>query len=357
MALGASAVEDATGGREGPVLGLQIKPMQHSLKEIADRVGARVVGDSSTLLSGVASLASARVGDLVFVEEERLLERAAASGASAVVAGEFAANGSGSKPVLIAANPRLAFARAAALLRPRPKRAGGIHSSAVVDSSAHLGSGVCVEAGAVIAENAVIGDGCWIGARSVISAGISLGRDCDIYPGVVIYPGTSLGDRVIAHAGAVLGSDGFGYVHDPKDGRYEKFPQAGTLRVEDDVEIGANATIDRGALDATVVGTGTKLDNLVHIGHNVQIGRDVVIAAQTGISGSCVIEDGVVIAGQVGIGDHVRIESGVILGAQCGVPSNKVIRGKGLLFWGTPARPIREYLRQLATLSRLNKKS
>ena len=330
--------------------------MQRSLKEIAEFVGARVVGDASTLVSGVASIAFARDGDLVFVEEESRLESAQASGASAIVAGEFAAGAEITKPLVIAANPRLAFARAAALLRPRPARAAGIHNSAIVDSSARLGSGVCVEAGAVIGENAVLGEGCWIGARSVIGAGVTLGRECDVYPSVVIYPVTSLGDHVIVHAGVVLGSDGFGYVCDSQTGRYEKFPQAGTLRVEDDVEIGANTTIDRGALDATVIGRGTKLDNLVHIGHNVQIGQDVVIAAQVGISGSCIIEDGVVMAGQVGIGDHAHVESGVILGGQCGVLPKKVVRGKGLLFWGTPARPVKEYLRQLAVLARLAKK-
>jgi UDP-3-O-[3-hydroxymyristoyl] glucosamine N-acyltransferase len=165
-----------------------------------------------------------------------------------------------------------------------------------------------------------------------------------------------LGNRVIVHSGAVLGSDGFGYVRDEKTGCYEKFPQTGRLEIEDDVEIGANSTIDRGALDLTRIGRGSKIDNLVHVGHNVLIGKNVVIAAQTGISGSAVIEDNVVIAGQVGIADHVRIEEGAILGAQAGVPSNKVIRGKGIVFWGTPARPIRQYLKELAALGRLAKK-
>ena len=332
--------------------------MEISLKHIADSLGARVVGDSSTLVSRVASIGKARAGDLVFVEEELLLGAAQACGASAIIGGEFAASAlaRSSKPLVVAANPRLAFARAAALLRLRPQRRAGIHGAAVVDSSARLGAGVSVEAGAVISENAVLGEGSWIGACSVIGAGVVLGRECDVYPNVVIYPGTTLGDRVIVHAGAVLGSDGFGYVRDPQTGRYEKFPQEGTLRIEDDVEVGANTTIDRGALDATVIGRGTKLDNLVHVGHNVQIGQDAMIAAQVGISGSCVIEDGVVMAGQVGIGDHAHVESGVILGGQCGVLPKKVVRGKGMLFWGTPARPVKEYLRQLAVLARLGKK-
>jgi UDP-3-O-[3-hydroxymyristoyl] glucosamine N-acyltransferase len=162
---------------------------------------------------------------------------------------------------------------------------------------------------------------------------------------------------VIVHAGAVLGSDGFGYVRDRKTGHYEKFPQVGRLLIEDDVEIGANATIDRGALDETRVGRGTKIDNLVHIGHNCEIGEDVVIAAQTGLSGSIVIENGVVLGGQVGIGEHARVCEGVMLGGQGGVLPNKILRGKGAAFWGTPAQPLREYLKQLATLARLTKKA
>jgi UDP-3-O-[3-hydroxymyristoyl] glucosamine N-acyltransferase len=183
---------------------------------------------------------------------------------------------------------------------------------------------------------------------------VKIGEQCVIHANVTIYAKTMLGGRVIVHSGAVLGSDGFGFVRDPKTGKYEKFPQQGTLEIEDDVEIGANSTVDRGALDATVISSGTKLDNMVHVGHNVRIGRNVVIAAQTGISGSSVIEDDVVIAGQVGIADHVTIRSGAILGAQCGVPTGKIIQG-GEVYWGTPARPIKGYLKELASLARLAK--
>jgi len=213
-----------------------------------------------------------------------------------------------------------------------------------------------VEATAVVAEHAQIGENARIGVGCAIGAGVQVGRDCEIYPNVTIYSGTTLGDRVIVHAGAVLGSDGFGYVRDRKSGHYEKFPQVGKLVIEDDVEIGANTTIDRGALDETRIRRGTKIDNLVHIGHNCQIGEDVVIAAQTGLSGSIVIENGVILGGQVGIGEHARIEEGVMLGGQGGVLPNKVLRGKGVAFWGTPAQPLREYLKQLATLARLTKK-
>ena len=178
----------------------------------------------------------------------------------------------------------------------------------------------------------------------------------ELKPNVTIYAGTTIGDRCIFHSGVVLGSDGFGYVRDGVTGRYEKFPQIGRLEIGNDVEIGANTTVDRGALEITVIGDCVKLDNLVHIGHNCRIGKNVVIAAQTGISGSCVIEDNVVMAGQVGLGDHIRIGEGVILGGQSGVLPHKNLRGKGILFWGTPARPVREYLKQLAVLARLAKK-
>jgi UDP-3-O-[3-hydroxymyristoyl] glucosamine N-acyltransferase len=183
-----------------------------------------------------------------------------------------------------------------------------------------------------------------------------MGSDCHLYPRVVLYSGTELGDRVIVHAGAVLGSDGFGYVRDSVTGEYAQFPQQGRLTIEDDVEIGANTTIDRGALEETRIGRGTKLDNLVHVGHNVSIGRNVVIAAQTGISGSSTIGDGAVVGGQVGIADHVEIGPGAILGAQAGIPSGKRIDGPGIVFWGTPARPIKGYLKELATLARLSRR-
>jgi UDP-3-O-[3-hydroxymyristoyl] glucosamine N-acyltransferase len=330
--------------------------MKRSLKELAEFVQARVVGDGGVEVTGISSIQSASHGDLVFVEDEKNLRVALNSPASAVIVGSFAMGKTNSKPLLVSAQPRLAFARAAQLLCPREEQQPGIHPSAVVHSSARLGKSVAVGERAVIGEGAEIGSKTQIGAGSVIGAGVSIGRDCNLYSNVTIYPGARLGDRVIVHAGAVLGSDGFGYVRDAATGRYEKFPQVGRLEIGDDVEIGANTTIDRGALEVTRIGRGTKIDNLVHIGHNVQIGEDVVIAAQTGLSGSAVVEKNVVIGGQVGIADHVRIGEGAIMGAQSGVPTKKIIRGKGIVFWGTPARPIREYLKELAVLARLAKK-
>lgn len=328
----------------------------HSAREVADFVQARLVGDGSVELRGIASIASAAAGDLVFVEEEARLEAALRSRASAVIAGEIAAGKASSKTLLLSSQPRLAFARAAQILCRKKNRKPGIHRSAIVPASARLGKGVAIDERVVVGAAAQIGESTWIGAGSVVAAGVRIGRNCELYPNVTIYPGVRLGDRVIVHSGAVLGSDGFGYVRDERTGRYEKFPQIGRLEIEDDVEIGANATVDRGALDVTRIGRGTKIDNLVHVGHNVQVGENVVIAAQTGISGSATIKDNVVIAGQVGIADHVRIEEGAILGAQAGIPTKKVIRGKGIVFWGTPARPIRAYLKELAALARLAKK-
>jgi UDP-3-O-[3-hydroxymyristoyl] glucosamine N-acyltransferase len=327
-----------------------------SVKEVAEFVQARVLGDETVQVTGVSSVESAEPGDLVFVDHDKNLRRALESGASAVIVRDFAAEKTNSKPLLLANQPRMAFARAAKLLCARPERKPGTHASAIVHSSAQLAGDVIIEERVIIAEGVCIQESTRIGAGSVIGANVSIGRDCVLYPNVTVYAGARLGNRVIIHSGAVLGSDGFGYVRDQVSGRYEKFPQVGRLEIEDDVEIGANTTIDRGALDTTRIGRGTKIDNLVHIAHNCQIGEDVVIAAQTGLSGSAVLENGVVVAGQVGIADHVRIESGAILGAQCGVPSKKVIRGKGVVFWGTPARPIREYLKELAVLARLARK-
>ncbi|MGA8539800.1 MAG: UDP-3-O-(3-hydroxymyristoyl)glucosamine N-acyltransferase [Terriglobales bacterium] len=332
--------------------------MKQTLRDLAGKLGCHLLGDGSITVSGVSSPQSATSESLVFVEDAQHLKIALHSSAAAVIAGDFAdvnPADSSVKPLLISAQPRLTFARAANLLRgPQPKRA--IHPSAIVPASAKIGNNVAIGARTVLGEHARIGDETTIGSGSVIgddvSTAVRIGNHCRIDANVTIYPGTTLGNRVIVQAGAVLGSEGFGYVRDAQTGHYEQFPQVGKLVIEDDVEIGANSTIDRGALDETRIRRGTKIDNLVHIGHNVQIGQDVVIAAQTGLSGSATIEDNVIIGGQVGIADHVRIEDGAILGAQSGIPSKKVIRGKGVVFWGTPARPIREYLRELAFLSR-----
>jgi UDP-3-O-[3-hydroxymyristoyl] glucosamine N-acyltransferase len=325
--------------------------------ELARKLGAELFGDANQQLTSVASLSAARESDLVFVEADPFLDAALASSASAILAGDFARRAKTPKSLLIVSEPRLAFARAAPLIAPYLLPAAGVHPSAIVDKSARIAASASVGPFVRIGARCSIGERSALGAGVAIGENISVGDDCLLHANCVVYGDTQIGNRVIVHAGTVLGSDGFGFVRDAKTGRYEKFPQLGSLLIEDDVEIGANCTIDRGALDQTVIRRGTKLDNLVHIGHNAQIGTDVVIAAQTGVSGSSVIEDNVIVGGQVGIADHVRIEQGAILGAQSGIPSRKVIRGKGVVFWGTPARPIREYLKELAVLSRLAKRS
>lgn len=313
-----------------------------------------MTGNGSISISGIASISSAKAGDIVFAADGQKLEQALASAASAIIAGEFGRSVSSSKTLLIAADPKSAFAQVAALFATGETREGQ-DESAHVHLSAQVGEHVWIGPGVVIEEHVKIGDHVSIGANSVICAGVTIGEQSHIGPNVTIYSGTELRRRVVVQAGSVLGSSGFGYVRD-EQGRYRLFPQVGRLVIEDDVEIGANCTVDRGALDATVIRRGTKLDNMVHVGHNVEIGEDVVIAAQTGISGSSTIGTSAIVGGQVGIAENVEIQPGVILGAQSGVPSNKVVRGKGIVFWGTPARPLKDYLRELATLARLTRK-
>ncbi len=331
--------------------------MQSTLKEIAEFVQARLVGDGSVQVSGIASIQAASAMDLVFVESGENLDSALKSPAAGVITGEFSQGTVHKKPLLICPQPRLAFARAAKLLCPAPVGTAGTHAGAVVSPSARLGNNVRVEAFAVIRDGVEIGDNTRVGAGTSIGVNVKIGNDCDLYPNVTIYSGTRLGNRVIVHGGAVLGSDGFGYVRDKTTGRYEKFPQMGKLEIEDDVEIGANTAIDRGALAVTRISRGVKIDNLVHVGHNVRIGEDVVIAAQTGFSGSITVEKNAVIGGQVGIGEQATIGEGVMLGGQSGVLPKKILRGQGVAFWGTPAKPVREYLKELAALGRLRKKS
>jgi UDP-3-O-[3-hydroxymyristoyl] glucosamine N-acyltransferase len=234
-----------------------------------------------------------------------------------------------------------------------------VHPTAVVSRTARLGENVQIGATAVISEDVSIGAGSCIGAGAVIGTACIIGQDGRIYPRAVLYGGTTLGDRVVVHAGAVLGADGFGYVRDSATGAYTQFPQQGRLVIEDDVEIGANSTIDRGALKETRIRRGTKIDNLVHVGHNCDIGEDVILVMGTGISGSSTVGKGAVLAGQVGIGDHAHVGPGVILGGQAGVLSGKTVTNDGLkpgtVLWGTPARPLPQVLREIAAVSRLAK--
>ncbi len=331
--------------------------------ELIEQLGGKLAqGRPETEITGVNGREHVTSTELLFAEDEASAAEALKSTAAAVVlnAGSAAETyGNSSIAVIEADQPKLWFARAAKMLRPKVE-CGWIHDTAVFGEGAMLGSGVTVGAHAVVGKNAVVGDESRIEAGAVVGEGVRIGAHCRIYPRVVIYPGTTIGDRVMIHAGVVLGADGFGYVRDSATGAYTQFPQQGTLVIEDDVEIGANSTVDRGALGETRVRRGAKFDNLVHVAHNCDIGEDVILVALAGISGSSTIGKGAVIAGQVGIGDHVHIGPGVILGGQAGVFSGSTVTNDGLkpgtVLWGTPARPLRQVLREQAVLARLARK-
>ena len=319
-------------------------------------------GRPETQITGVNGRERVTETELLFAEDAAAAKEALASAAGALVLkpgclASYAANTA--IAVVETEQPRLWFARAAKLLA-KPLPATGVHPSAVVGKDVTLGADVTIGPCAVIGDRVQIGAGTRIEASAVIGEGVHVGEDCRIYPRVVIYPGTTIGNRVMLHAGVVLGADGFGYVRDPESGAYTQFPQQGTLVIEDDVEIGANSTIDRGALGETRVRRGAKFDNLVHVGHNCDIGEDAILVALTGISGSSTIGKGAVLAGQVGIGDHAHVGPGVILGGQAGVFSGKTVTNEGLkpgaVHWGTPARPLQQVLREQATLAKLARK-
>jgi UDP-3-O-[3-hydroxymyristoyl] glucosamine N-acyltransferase len=254
------------------------------------------------------------------------------------------------KTILRDKQPKVAFAKAAALILERAPIASRIHPTAIIAPLARVSASAGIGPFAVIGEDAHIGDGTQVGAHCVIGAGAWIGNQCRIHPRVTLYAGVRIGHRVEIHSGAVIGADGFGYAQG--DGRYWKFPQAGIVEIADDVEIGANTTIDRGSLDDTRIGEGVKLDNLVHIAHNCQIGAHTVMAAQAGLSGSCEFGKHVVVGGQAGFGEQCCLEDGAVIGGQAGVLGGKTIRA-GQTVWGTPARPLEKFKEQFAWQARL----
>ena len=302
--------------------------------EVAALVRAEATA-SEAVLTRVSALEGAAEEAIVFAQDEGTLAAALASAAGLILA-SIKARGDAEYDarVLWVRDAKYAFAVCARALA-EAETGPLIHPSAVVHESAKLGQNVRVGACAVIEAEAVIGDDTAIGS------------------GVTVCRGAELGSRCVVQAGAVLGATGFGYVRNAETGEYLLFPQQGKLVIEDDVEIGANTTVDRGALGETRIGRGTKIDNQVHIAHNCRIGRNVVIAAQVGISGSCTIGDGVVMAGQVGLGDHVTIGPGVILGGASGVFPGKRLEGPGMMFMGVPAEPLKDYLKNVAKVRRL----
>ncbi len=322
--------------------------MKRTAGELAEFLGGRLEGSPRESIENVADLDRSVEGDLSYAEP-RYADRVPASQASCVLVseGEFP-----TKTTIRVENPKVAFVRAAAWLLPPVRARKGVHATAVIGEDVKLADGVTVGAHAVIEDGVRIGTSTVVFPGCYIAAGCQVGSECVIHANVVIYKRSEIGNRVILHAGVVIGSDGFGYVRDGDT--LLKFPQRGDLVIEDDVEIGANTTIDRGSLGRTVIEKGTKLDNLCHIGHNVRIGGRTVIAAQTGVSGSCSIGADSMIGGQVGVGEGAQIDDGSVIGGQSGVLNGKRARA-GTVLWGTPARPLKDIKLQQAYVARLPK--
>jgi len=318
------------------------------VREIAGFIGGRLHGDPETEILSVADIRSATAGQIAFFGGSGNLPKSEAS--CLLVPTDY--EGTDSLTIIAVDTPKLAFSRIAALLHTPKNRSPEIHETAIIAENARIADRVFVGAYVCIGERSQIGIGTQIRAGAKVGDNVNIGKDCVIHPNVFIEDGCTVGDGVILHSGVVIGADGFGYVQDER-GTHVKFPQIGTVVIEDNVEIGANTCVDRGALGETRIGEGTKIDNLVQIAHNVQIGKRCIIAALSGISGSSTLEDDVVLAGQVGIADHVVLKRGVIIGAKSAVFPNKVIPGG---FWcGIPAQPIEEYKRNTAALRRLDR--
>ena len=316
--------------------------------ELAKLLGGILHGEEAREVHDVAALATAGPDELAYAEGAKGLELAVGSEAGCILVGEGRILTG--RTTIEVPNPKLAFVRAAEVLCPPRRVKPGVHPTAVIAPDARLAQDVTIRPYVVIESGVEVGQGTYLGAGVCLGEGAQVGSQCVLHPRVSVYPGARIGNRVILHSGVVVGSDGFGYVF--AEGHYEKFPQQGGVVIEDDVEIGSNSTVDRGSLGVTVIGQGTKIDNLVQIAHNVRVGRHCVIAAQTGISGSCVIGDYVVMGGQVGMGDHARVEDRAILGGGAGVLPGKIVR-RGETVWGRPARRLAEFKKMYAQLANL----
>jgi UDP-3-O-[3-hydroxymyristoyl] glucosamine N-acyltransferase len=300
------------------------------VSELARITNSHYRGDGEALIERVANLDHATEREIAYVDNEKFFSVADESKAGCLIVPFGDEPRFEGRTVIAAGNPKLAFAQIGAVLHPN-RREPSIHPTAVV------------------AETAVIAPTAYVGPNVSVGEYVSVGEDCILHPNVVLYDRVTIGNRVILHAGVCIGADGFGYVRHEQG--YQKFPQIGTVVVEDDVEMGAYTCVDRAALGRTRIGRGTKLDNMVHVGHNCDIGEHVVIAAQTGISGSVVIEDDAVIGGQVGFGDHTRVQKGAIIGSKAGILPGKIVRPG--VWWGIPVQPLEKYKRMNFYLNRL----
>ncbi|MCM8757509.1 MAG: UDP-3-O-(3-hydroxymyristoyl)glucosamine N-acyltransferase [Candidatus Omnitrophica bacterium] len=322
--------------------------MNKTLKEIAELIEGKVVGDEDVIITGFSNIKEAKPGDITFLANPRYAHLLEETEASAIIT-SFEVK-STSKNLIQTQNPSLAFAKLISIFSPPTIRQKGIHPTAILGKNVFLGKDVSVGAYTVIEDDVSIGDGTTIYPACFIGYNSKIGKDSLIYPHVSIREGTIIGNRVIIHSGAVIGSDGFGFV--TVDGKHHKIPQVGIVEIGDDVEIGANVTIDRARFEKTVIGKGTKIDNLVQIAHNVILGENCLIVAQVGISGSTTIGNNVVLAGQVGVVGHIQIGDNVVVAAQSGVsksiPANTQV-------WGYPAKPFALAKRLNACVQRLPK--
>jgi UDP-3-O-[3-hydroxymyristoyl] glucosamine N-acyltransferase len=338
---GTQAPSSKTNGGEGGVV--------LTAAAIAEAVGGRLVGDPAVSIAGVAPLDRASPSDLSFLGTAKYASAFATSRAGVVLVSPELAESPGQAPSRVVVDrPQEALLSLLPRFHRRSEAAAGVHATAIIGRGARLGRNVSLGPYAIVGDRVALGNNVLIGAHSVIGEGVEIGDDCRLYPTVTIYSGSRIGRRVIIHAGARVGSDGFGYVQ--RDGAHVKIPHVGRCIIEDDVEIGANSTIDRGSIDDTVVGAGTKIDNLVQVAHNVRIGKQCLIMAQVGIAGSVRVEDGAMLLGQVGVSGHHTVGAKAVLAAQAGVFGDIPA---GETWSGYPARPHKEALRAQAALFKL----
>jgi UDP-3-O-[3-hydroxymyristoyl] glucosamine N-acyltransferase len=316
------------------------------LKDLAELIGGRISGNPDIEITGASAIKDAGEGDITFLADKKYLNDVLSSRAAAVIAkGEITGS---SASLVIAGNPYLAFAKALEVLYRKPRTTSGVSDKAMICDNVSFGEGVTVYPGVYISSGAEIGSRVTLYPGVYVGDGSSIGDDTLIYPNVVIRDNVRVGRNVIIHAGSVIGADGFGYIFE--NGSHYKIPQVGGVIIEDDVEIGANVTVDRATTGKTVIGSGTKIDNLVQIAHNVRIGKNCIIVAQVGIGGSSEIGNGAVLAGQVGVKDHVKIGNGVMIGAQSGIVNDIP---DGQVYSGMPAIRHKTWLRAQSIFSKL----
>lgn len=315
------------------------------LREIASIIGGHIIGNPEIDITGISNIKDAQRGDITFIADKKSQQYAYATNASAIIAKDKIEGISAS--IVITDNPRLAFAKALEIFYRKPSIPSGVSKEALIGKGVNLGNDVTIFPFVYIADNVTIGDHVIIFPFVYIGNNVFIGEDTLIYPNVTIRENVKVGKKVIIHSGAVIGSDGFGYVQDK--GKNYKIPQVGGVIIEDDVEIGANVTIDRATLGNTIIGKGTKIDNLIQIAHNVKIGKDCLMAAQVGIAGSTELGDRVMLAGQVGIADHKHISDDVIVGAKSGVSNNL----KPGVYSGILAIPHKDWLRAQGVYTKL----